>query len=228
MYTSNAYTWTDLITQSFQNTWGVIIGFLPSLIAALIVLIVGVLIASVLRSVFSKIISALKIDALLRKVHVEDFLHRGGFQLDSGRFVGGLVYWFFVIVIVLAASDILGLWGLSSFLGSVLLYFPNIIVAVLIVLAAVIVANFLRTLVRGSIKSAKLHASKFLGALTWWATVVFGFLAALLQLGIAAQLIQTMVTGIIAMIALAGGIAFGLGGKEYAASLINTLKNHSS
>lgn len=222
-----AYSWQDVIVGSFQRAWTILIEFLPAFIAAVIVLIVGLLIASVLRTIFQKIVDALRIDGLLRKLGVESFLGRTGFRLNSGGFVGGLVYWFFVVVVVLAASDILGLWGLSSFLNEVLMYFPNVIVAVLIMIAALIIGNFLRGVVRGSAMGAKLHASRFLGTLTWWAIVVFGFLAALVQLGVAGQLIYTIITGFIAMIALAGGLAFGLGGKEYAASLISRLRENT-
>ncbi len=219
--------WTDVITQSFQNAWVVVVNFLPSFVAALIVLIIGLLIASVLRTIFERVINAIKIDSVLRKLGLENFLVRGGLKLDSAKFIGALVYWFFVIVTVLAASDILGLWGLSSFLNEVLLYFPNVIVAVLILVAAILVANFLRSLVRASVASAKLYGSKFLGTLTWWVVLVFGFLAALLQLGVATELIQSIVIGIIAMFALAGGLAFGLGGKDYAASWIAKFKSHT-
>jgi len=219
--------WTDIISQSFQSAWIVVVNFLPSFIAALIVLIIGLLIASVLRTIFERIISAIKIDMVLRKLGLENFLVRGGLKLDSAKFIGALIYWFFVVVTVLAASDILGLWGLSSFLNQVLLYFPNVIVAVLILVAAILVANFLRSLVRASVSSAKLHGAKFLSTLTWWVVVIFGFLAALLQLGVASELIQSIVIGIIAMFALAGGLAFGLGGKEYAASWIAKFRSHT-
>lgn len=219
--------WTDVITQSLQNAWVIVVNFLPSLIGALIVLIVGLLVASLLRTVFEKIIAALRLDTVLRKLGLETFLQRGGLRLDSAKFIGALVYWFFVVVVVLATSDILGLWGLSSFLNEVLFYFPNVIVAVLIMVAAILIANFLRSIVRASVLSAKLHASKFLGTLTWWVLVIFGFLAALLQLGVATELIQSVVIGIIAMFALAGGLAFGLGGKEYASSLIAKFRTHT-
>lgn len=219
--------WTDIITQSFQSAWVVVINFLPSFVAALIVLIIGLLIASVLRTIFERIISAIHIDMVLRKLGLESFLMQGGLKLNSAKFIGALVYWFFVVVTVLAASDILGLWGLSSFLNEVLLYFPNVIVAVLILVAAILVANFLRSLVRASVRGANLHGSKFLGTLTWWVVVIFGFLAALLQLGVASELIQSVVIGIIAMFALAGGLAFGLGGKEYAASWIEKFRSHT-
>ena len=145
-------------------------------------------------------------------------------SLNSGKFFGSLVYWFFVIVFVLAAADTVGLRGLSQFLGEVVAYIPNIIVAALIMLVTALVASALRTAVSSSVMSAKLHASKFLGTLVWWAVVVFGFISALIQLGIAPMLLNTLITGLVAMLALAGGIAFGLGGKDYAAYLLNKLK----
>lgn len=223
----SAQTWADAFALPLQSTWEIIVRFLPSLIGALVVLIIGLLIASLLRALFEKIVNLLKIDSLLKKLGFEAFVERTGYHLSSGRFVGGLIYWFFVVVVVLAVSDILGLWGLSTFLNDVLLYFPNVIAAVLILLAALVVANFLRGLVRGSIMGARLHASRFLGTLTWWAVAVFGFLAALIQLGVAGVLIQTIITGFIAMLALAGGIAFGLGGKDYAAHMIEKFRDHT-
>jgi len=220
-------TWEGLIISSFQNVWAPIAAFIPEFIAAMIVLIIGLIIAAGLRALLERIIGALHLDGALRKMGLETFLERAGMHLNSGKFIGGLVYWFFVVVVVLAASDILGLWGLSTFLNEVLAYFPNVIVAVLIMLAAFVIANFLRHVVRSSVMSARLHSSKFLGTLTYWSIVVFGFLAVLLQLGVAVQLIQTIVTGFIAMLALAGGIAFGLGGRDYAAHVIERFRHHT-
>lgn len=222
-----AQNWADVFVGSFQNAWATVIQFLPAFIGALLVLIIGLLVAAVLRALFEKIMNVLRLDSLLRKLGLETFMERAGYKLNSGKFIGGLIYWFFVVVVVLTVSDILGLWGLSTFLNEVLTYFPNIIVAVLIMLAALVVANFLRGIVRGSVMSARLHAAKFLGTLTWWSIAIFGFLAALLQLGVAGQLIQVIITGFIAMLALAGGIAFGLGGKDYASHMIEKFRDHT-
>ncbi len=219
--------WTDIIVSSLQNLWGTVAGFLPSLIGALIVFIIGLVVAAVLGSLVERLISALKIDSVLKKLRFGPYFERAGLQINSGRFVGRLVYWFLVIAFILAASDILGFWALSSFLTDVLIYIPNIIIAVLIMLTAVVVGSFLRSLVKASVTASKLHASKFLGTLTWWSVIIFGLLAALTQLGIAVAIINTLITGLIAMIALAGGIAFGLGGKDYAASLIEKLKRET-
>jgi hypothetical protein len=112
-------------------------------------------------------------------------------------------------------------------LQSVLAYLPNVLAAVLIMLASVVLANVLRRFVSASVMSAQLHAAHFLGSLTWWAIVVFGFLTALAQLNIATAIIQSIITGFIAMLALAGGLAFGLGGRDYANHLVNKLKDRT-
>lgn len=219
--------WLSVIVGSLQNLWVGAIGVLGNIIGALIVLIVGLIVASGLGTLVERAVGLLKLDKLLVSLGLEEYFERAGLAVNSGRFLGRLVYWFLVVVFLLAATDILGFFTLSNFLREVLLYVPNVIVAVLIMLAAVVVGNFLRNLVKASVKSAKLHAASFLSTLTWWAVVIFGFFAALSQLGIAVSIINSLVTGFVAMLALAGGIAFGLGGKEYAAHLINKLREHT-
>jgi hypothetical protein len=155
------------------------------------------------------------------------YFERAGLRLRGAYFLGRLVYWFIVVAFLLAASDSLGLYALSGFLKDVLAYLPNVVAAVLIMLAAVVVGNFLKKLVTASVLGAKLHAAHFLGTLTWWSVVVFGLLTALVQLGIASSIINSIVTGFIAMLALAGGLAFGLGGRDYANYLIGKLRDHT-
>lgn len=219
--------WLSVIVGSLQNLWVGAIGVLGNIIGALIVLIVGLIVASGLGALVERVVGLLKVDKLLHSLGVQEYFERAGLNMNSGRFVGRLVYWFLVVVFLLAATDILGFYTLSNFLREVLLYIPNVIVAVLIMLAAVVVANFMRNLVRASVKSARLHAAHFLGSLTWWAVVLFGFFASLAQLGIAVSIVNSIVTGFVAMLALAGGIAFGLGGKDYAEGLVNRLREHT-
>ena len=219
--------WVSVIVASLQNLWVGAVDVFGSIIGALVVLIVGLIVASGLGALVERVVNLLKVDKLLTSLGLQEYFDRAGMSINSGKFLGKLVYWFLVVVFVLATTDILGFYTLSNFLREVLLYVPNVIVAVLIMLAAVVVANFLRSLVRASVKSAKLHAPAFLGTLTWWAVVIFGFFAALSQLGIAVAIINSLVTGFVAMLALAGGIAFGLGGKEYASSLVDRLREHT-
>jgi len=218
--------WVTVIVSSLQNLWMGFVDVLGSVIGALVVFLVGLIVASGLGAFVKKIVDVIKLDSLLRNLGIEKFFERAGMRINSGKFFGKLVYWFIVIVFLLASSDILGFETLSTFLRDVLLYIPNVIVAVLIMLAAIVLANFLKDLVKSSVKSAKLKGYKFLGSLTWWAITVFGFLAAISQLGVARDIINTLVAGFIAMIALAGGLAFGLGGKDYASYLISRLREH--
>lgn len=216
--------WADVVAGSLQGLWVGVVSFLPTLIAAILVFIIGLVVAAGLGALVEKIFEAIRLDSLLNKLGLSPYFERAGLRLRGSRFLGQLVNWFLIVAFLLAASDILGLTALSLFLRDVLFYIPNIVAAVLIMLAAVVVANFSRRIVTASVMSAKLHAAHFLGALTWWAIVVFGLLTAFVQLNIAPSIIQSLVTGFIAMLALAGGLAFGLGGKEYAGYLVNRLR----
>lgn len=218
--------WVNVIVNSLQNLWVGFVNVLGVVIGALVVFLIGLIVASGLGAFVEKIVELIKLDRLLESLGVREYFERGGITLNSAKFFGRATYWFLVIVFLLAASDILGFATLSQFLRDVLLYVPNVIIAVLIMLAAIVIANFLRKLVVSSLKSARLQGYKFLSSLTWWAVVLFGFLAAVSQLGIARDIINTLVAGFVAMIAIAGGIAFGLGGRDYAAYLVSKLREH--
>ena len=221
-------TWVDVIGFSLQNLWQGFMLFLPAFLGALIIFFVGLVIATGLGKVVEKLIDALKLDRLLDQLGLGKVLERANVRLHSGRFVGVLVQWFFIIVTLLAVSDILNLFAFSDFLKQVLLYVPNIVVAVLIMLAGVVMATFLAKLVRASVLAARLHAAHFLGTLTKWSILVFAFLAALSQLGVAGALVNTLIIGFVAMLALAGGLAFGLGGRDVAAAWLEKLKEEIS
>src|SRR3989338_1481548 len=218
--------WTSIVAGSLQNLWVGFIGAIGRIIGALIVLLIGLVVAAGLGALIERLVTIVKLDKVLSNLGLQEHFSRAGISLNSGKFFGKIVYWFFVIVFLLAASDILGFYSLSTFLKETLLYIPNVIVAVLIMLAAVVIASALKKIVHASVSGAKLHASNFLGSLTWWAVTIFGFFAALSQLGVAVAMINALVTGFVAMLALAGGIAFGLGGKDYASHLVSKLRDH--
>lgn len=218
-------TWTEVVTASLQALWIGFVEFLPSLLGAIIVFIIGWIIASLLGKLATQIIRALRIDQILEKMGFKRSFDRANLKLDSGIFFGELVRWFFIIVFLMASTDILGLPEVTIFLNTVILYIPQLIVAVFILLIAVVVANFLQKLVKASVEAAGLNSANLLGAVTKWSILVFAVLAALLQLGIVPSLIQTLFTGFVAALTLAIGLSFGLGGKETAAEFLSKLKN---
>lgn len=224
-YALATQTWTDVVRGSLEQLLNGVVGFVPNFVGALVVFLIGLFVAYVLGVwVVEKVLEALKFDALLDKLGLTPYFERAGVKLRGSRFFGQLVYWFVVVAFLLAASDSLGLSAFSGFLKDVLAYIPNVAAAALIMLAAVVIANFAGRLVTASVMSARLHSAHFLGSLVWWAITMFGFLTALFQLNVAPSIINTLITGFIGMLALAGGLAFGLGGKDYAAHLVNRLK----
>lgn len=203
--------------------------FVPNVVVAIIIFIIGWLIGSAVGRLFAQIIEALKIDNALRSAGVEDLMKRSGFSLDSGRFVGGLVKWFVIVVFLVAAIDVLGLEQINTFLKDVvLLYLPQVIVAVGILLVAAVVAEVVRSLVIGTAKALGADISRFLGSVARWTVWVFAILAAINQLGVAEAFVQTLFTGIVAAITIAVGLAFGLGGKEEAARILEKVRKEIS
>lgn len=218
-------TWSEAITGSLQGVWVRFIEFLPRFLMAVLTLLIIWLIAIALGKLVERIVRALYVDKGLEKLGIKEGVSKGGLKLDSGAFLGGVVKWFFVFVALMAFADILELNQVTYFLNQILIYLPNIIVATIILIIAVLVANFLQQLIMSSVKVAGLKSAGFLSGLAKWVVLIFAFLAALVQLGVASALLQTLFTGIIAMLSLAGGLAFGLGGKEQAAEILKKMKS---
>ncbi len=218
-------TWGEVLAQSFQDLWLGVVSFVPSLVVAIVIFIAGWIVGALLGRVVSQIIKSLKVDNALRSAGSEALLNRAGFKLDSGRFLGGLVRWFIIIVFLVAAFDVLGLNQVNDFLQQVvLLYLPQVIVAVLILLVAALIADAMESVVKGSAKAAEIKSANFLGNVTKWAIWIFAILMALYQLGVAAAFVQTLFTGVVVALAISAGLAFGLGGKDHATKILDRME----
>ena len=215
----------DVIVASLQNLWDIFISFLPSLVVAIIVLLIGWAIAAALGRVVAQIIRALKIDSLFEKLGLRRPIERAGMRLDVGHFVGQLVKWFLILVFLMAATDILGLEDVNGFLQVVLFYIPSIIVAAIILLLGVMFAEFVQRLVRASVDAAGLMSAGFLSAIAKWAILILALFAAIDQLGIGRNTIPILLQGLVAMLAIAGGLAFGLGGQTAARDFVHRVRD---
>lgn len=220
--------WGIITVSSLQDLWTAFINFLPSVIGALLVLIIGWIIAIALGRLATQILRTIKIDNIIEKMGLKKGLQKAGCKVDVGHWFGELVKWFLIIVFIMASVDILGLVQVSDFLTQVLFYLPNIIVAVIILLASILISSFLSNIIRGSVKAIGFASADFLAAVTRWSIMVFAILAALDQLGVASAIINTLVTGFVAMIAIAGGLAFGLGGRDIAGNILKKVKDEIS
>lgn len=222
-------TWGEVFSTSLQGLWLGFIDFVPNLIIAIIVFIIGWVIGSVVEKALRQVIGALKIDRLFQSAGAEQMLHRAGMKLSVGGFIGGLVKWFIVIVFLMTSLELLHLSAVNQFLREVVLqYLPQVIIAALILIVATIVADAARKLVTGSAKAANVHSARMLGTISYYAIWIFALIIALSQLGVAPAFMQILFTGIIAMLAIAGGLAFGLGGKEAAGRSIDKISGEMS
>jgi len=226
---SNIQTSIDAVRMSFQDIWLGVANFIPSLIAAIIVFLLGWLVAVILSRLVAQIIKTVKLDVGLRAAGFDKIVERSGFTLNSGHFLGTLVEWFFLIVALVAALDILKLTAVTGYLSEVVLgYLPKVIIAVLILLVSVVIAQAIQKLVSSSAKAANIPAAHALGEIAKWAIWIFAFMFALSQLEILNSFIQPLFIGIIAAISIALGLSFGLGGKEAAAKYIAEMKDRVS
>lgn len=216
-------TWGEVITNSFQNLWIKTINFLPNIISALIVFVLGLLIAKFFSKFISRTLKYLYLDKLIDSLGVKHNLEKVGIKVDISRVIGIIVKWFFIIVFLVAAADILHLRQITEFLNKVLLYIPNVIIAVVILVLGVIFADFIHGIVKTSVHIVNLEAAEVISGIAKWSVLIFAIMAALVQLNIASDLVNTLFQGFIAMAAIAGGIAFGLGGKDKAKSVIEKL-----
>ena len=222
-------TWQEVLTLSFQNLWVGVASFVPNLIIAILILILGWLIGALLGRAVWQVFKSLKIDEALRKAGFESLVRRGGVDLDSGAFVGGLVKWFVIVVFLIAALDVLGLSQVNFFLQDVVIgYLPRVIAAALVLLVAGVIGDVLGRVVTTSARAAEITSAHFAGAIAKWAVWVFGILVALSQLGIATAFSQTLFTGVVIAVSLALGLSFGLGGQEAAGRFIERLRGEMS
>lgn len=218
--------WGDVFALSLRGVWEGVVNFVPGLIIALIIFAIGWVLAALIEKLVESLFRALKVDSALKSAGLEDVVKRAGHNLNSGMFVGTLVKWFVIVVFLTASFDVLGLKDVNEFLRQVLNYLPHVIVAVLILMVAIVVANAMQKIVVASARAGHIRSSELLGRVTKWSIWIFALLTALITLGIAPGLIQMILTAVFAGVALALGLAFGLGGKDAAQKWIDKTASH--
>ena len=215
---------SDVVRTSLLSLWATVANFLPRLVVAVLVFLIGWLVAILIAKLAYHIVRVIQIDRALEGIGFKKVWERSGFKLNIPLFFGELVKWFFIVVFLLSAANILGLTEVSQFLNTVVLYIPNVIVAAIILLIGLMLAKFLEGLVMASVKAANLISANLFGAVAKWAVVVFSLLVALNQLGIAQDIIKIVITGIVAAASIALGLSLGLGGQKHADEFISKMK----
>jgi len=214
----------DALQSAFDTLWEYILLLTPKIVSALVIIIVGYIVAVMLKSIVKNIINKLPVDEIMRSAGVTDLVERSGYALNSGEVFGTLVKWFILILTYMTAFDVFGLDQATAFLKDVLNFLPNVIVATAILFVGLTLAGVVEKVVLGAAKTVKFVSPEILAKFSKAIIIVFTVLTVLNQLQIANGLIEILFSGIVYAIALALGLAFGLGGKESVARYLESLE----
>lgn len=209
-----------------QSFWVGLYSFLPSVILAIILFIIGVMIAGFIGKAIAHVINLTKVNSLLDRTALKEMVNRAGFHLNVGGLIGWLVQWLLILAFLVGALNLLGLSDVNVFLQQIVLfYLPRVIVAVLIVVVGSVLAEATSKAVTGSAKVANVSSANLAGSIAKWAIWITTILFGLNQLGIGADLVQTLWMGIVAALSIAFGLSFGLGGKEHASKVLDKVSD---
>ena len=217
--------WSGVTLLNLEDFWQSFLSFMPNLIGAIIVLLIGWFIADWVGKVVTEILRKLKFDKVFERTQWQDALEKADFKVSVSHFIGELVQWVLMIVFLLVFVEILGSRQLAVLLNKIINWLPNLIVVVSIFVITVIIADFIKKIIQAFVEKAKVSHAQFVGSIVQGSIWVFAVFAILTQLGIAKALIEILFTGIVALVVISCGIAFGLGGKDLAKDTLDGLRN---
>jgi small-conductance mechanosensitive channel len=200
--------------QPLQDALNTFLNYVPQIIGAIIILIIGYIVATVLQAVVSRVLQGIGFDSWMERGGIKQFFDRAETRETPATILGKLVFWFVFIIAITMATDALGIPQVSAVLGLLIAYIPSIIAAILILILAALLANFLSSIVRGA------TGSGILASVVQYAILVYAVFAAITELGIAVELTAPTFLIVLGAVALAAALAFGIGGREVARDII--------
>jgi len=206
---------------AFGNALSGVFAFVPRLVGFLVILLVGWLVGIAVCKALTALLRKVGFDRLSNRIGMTNIERRMGMKMDSAQLLGRVAFWFIFLLFLVPATDALGLPTVSSTLTSLVDYIPNIFVAILVLFLGTLLGVFAGDIVRGTTTASRVGNPEVFGNITRWAIIGFSCLIALQQLQIAPALITVLFTAIVGGLALAFGLAFGLGGRESAQRLLS-------
>ena len=222
-------TWGEVFTGSLQSLWFGFVTFVPSLLGAVILFVLGWIVGSIICKAVVQLFTTLKIDKLFESAGANEAFQKAGLRLNVGGFIGGLFKWFIIVAFMMASLEIMGLTQVNDFLRETVIYYlPKVAIAALVLIIATVIAETMKKVVSASAKAANVTSANMLGSIANYAIWIFAFIVAFSELGIASAFMQILFTGLIAALALAFGLAFGIGGRDAAARAIENVSKDIS
>jgi hypothetical protein len=220
--TGNLASWADSVQSGVSEALRKVVVAIPDILAAVLVLVIGVIVASVLKAVVVRVLRAVKVQPLASRVGL-DQVFQGKFDLVE--LLGDLVKWFFIIVFLLQALTIAHLERVNDVVSNLLAYVPNVLVAAALVFVGFVVADLTSRLVVNAARAVGGNTARLLGDVARYAILGVVTFTALAQLGVNTLFLDRLFTAIVVMLALAGGLAFGLGGRDMAKDVLDGVRS---
>ena len=213
----------DVFVASLTSFWTQLAGYVPQLLAAMLLLFVGWILANLARTGVIKLLDLLRFDSLTDKTGIEAFLKQGHVDISLGRLIANLVYWVIIFIVIVTVSNSLGLHMVAELFNKIVLYIPNVIVAILILVFGILIARILNRLVFAYLNNIGVQGALTISTLSEYAMIIFVVFVALEQLEIGTTLLTAAFQIGFGAIGLALALAFGLGGREWAAGVIKRM-----
>jgi hypothetical protein len=222
MTTTPVTNWGEALLTSLAAALALFLGAIPKIIGFVVILIIGWLVAAALAKAVAGLLRAIKFNELAQKSGFTSFVHNMGIKTDAAGALATITKWFVRLIALVVAFDALGLPAVSQVLEQLLLWLPNLVVALVVLVIAGLAANAVSALIRGAATEAGLSNPGMLATVARLTILTFGVVVAVNQLGIATTLVNTLFMGFVAALALALGLAFGLGGRDTAGEIVST------
>jgi len=217
--------WSVVTVQKLQDLWAGFLGFVPRLIGAIIVFLIGWIIAVWVGKLVAEILKRVKFDKLFERTKWDKAMDKANMKVEMSGFVGALVKWILAIVFLSAAVEILGMSQFASFLSAITGWLPNVVVSAAIFVVAVIAADFAEKMIKAVIVKMNVKYVNIIGAVVRWAIWVFAGLVILSQLGVGKDIVQILMSGLVGLVVVSAALAFGLGGKDIAKDILQDLRD---
>jgi hypothetical protein len=215
----------DIFVASLTSFWTEMASFVPKLLAALLLLFIGWMVAKLVRTAIVHLLKIMHFDTLAEKSGIEAFLRQGNLEISLSTLIASLVYWLAILIVIVTVSNSLGLHMVADLFNKVVLYLPNVIVAIIVLVLGSLLARFINRAVFAYLKNIGVDGALTISTISEYAVLIFVFFVALEQLQIGTQLLTAAFQISFGAVGLAFAIAFGLGGKDWAAGVIEKLSH---
>jgi hypothetical protein len=210
------------LLRAFGDAISTLFAFIPALLGALIILLIGWIIGRLVAAIARRVLRALHFDRAMERARVDAYLQRGGVRADAVDVLASLVFWFIFLIFVLAAAEALRVPAISNIVNAIVLWLPQLFVALIVLIIGVLLARLVSDVVRAAMDGAGISGGPVLAGIAGVAVVAFAAIIALNQIGVGAAVVQELFGGVIFGLALALALAFGLGGRDTAKNIVDS------